>query len=357
MTRKPRLLFLHNNSGSKFYRAVSQLKELQSMGWEIILEPHNTENVLEKIDWSDIVIFEMILSNELIKYARKKGKKVIYECDDLVHKVPKGHYEYEGLKGWKGVKIYFQFINIVRKCDGFISTCKELDKKYGRFCKNHIVFKNYCDLAHWLKEYKENKTDRVRILWGGSNSHEPDLEFIKPVMEKLMKNYPQVQFIYAGCGGIKTTDKQAEFVYGKDLFEGLPDNRESMLAVPSNVWPYILASEMADIGIAPLIEHEFNKAKSQCKYLEYGINKIPGVYSDWFYTDVIHGKTGYLAKSTDEFYNYLEKLVLDKDLRKQMSEDAYQDVIENYDIRSFIGEWTGFVEKITTSKSSVNRSI
>lgn len=345
-TRKYKILALHNNTGSRFYRLIPQLKEMQAQGHEVMLEPHNAENIYEKIDWADLIIFEMILSDELVKYAKSKGKKLVYECDDLIHRVPKGHYEYERLKGFGGIKVYFQLRKMLKKCDGFISTCKELDKKYGKFCKKHIVFKNYCDLPHWLKEHKENKTDRIRILWAGSTSHSPDLEMIKPVMDRIMKEYPQVQFIYIGHGGIKTTDKQAEFVYGKDIFDGLPDNRESMLPVPPNVWPYILASEMADIGIAPLVKHEFNRAKSQCKYLEYGINKIPAVYSEWFYKDVKHGQTGFLAKDNNEFYHYLKLLIEEKEFRRDMGEHAYEDVIKNHDMRNYVGQWVSFIDKI-----------
>lgn len=343
-----KILFLHNNSGSRYYRGVPQMRQLQQLGHKVLFEPHDAENLVGKIEWCDIVIFEMIFSQPLIDLAKQLKKKIIFEIDDLIHIVPKDHYSYKETGGFKNrIKWWWRMYRIFRLCDLIITTNKELARKYGWLAKRSFVFRNFLDIPHWLKEYHQNTTDRIRILWAGSTSHTPDLKMIEPVMKKILEKYPQVQFTYIGHGGIKSQDPLAQFVYGKDLFTTLPDNqREAMLSYPPNVWPYILATLQADIAIAPLEKNEFNRYKSTCKYLEYSVNKIPAVYSKWFYQkDVKHGYNGLLADTPEEWYLNLQLLIENVKIRKQIGENAFKEVLDKDDIRKYIDNWADEVLK------------
>ena len=101
----------------------------------------------------------------------------------------------------------------------------------------------------------------------------------------------------------------------------------------------------ADIAIAPLENNYFNKFKSQCKYLEYSINKIPAVYSDWFYGHKGKNKALF-ANTKEEWIERLERLIKSKDLRKYKGEQAYQDVIKNHQIENKLSNWQNFIENI-----------
>jgi glycosyltransferase involved in cell wall biosynthesis len=237
-------------------------------------------------------------------------------------------------------------------CDAFITTTPELNEIYGKFFKHRLVFPNYLDLSHWLKEHKSNTTDKVRILWAGSTSHTGDLQMIKPVLDKVLRKYEkEAKFIYVGTGGIKTDDLNAKFIYGEDLFKDLPDNRESMLPMIGNYWAYILSSLQADIAIAPLENNYFNKFKSTCKALEYGINRIPAVYSAWHYKKaVLNDFTGFLAETEDDWMTALSHLIENPAKRRWMGENAYKQTINNHDILKYLKDWQGFVEKIYAIK-------
>lgn len=335
---------VHNNTASRYYRLVPQLKHMQEQGHKVILEPHNDKHMGEHINWADVIIFQMALTRPYIKIAKKLGKKVIFECDDLIHIVPPTHYNYKDTRGIKNRANWWKRIyGTMSLCDGFIATNDELIKKYGWMAKKKLMYPNYCDLSHWLKPYKPNTTDRIRLLWAGSTSHTGDLQMIKPVLNKILTKYPQVQFIYIGTGGIKTQDLNAQFIYGKDLFEGLPDNRESILAMTGNLYPYTLAGLQADIAIAPLENNYFNKFKSQCKYLEYSINKIPAIHSGWFYEGC---DKAVLADTENEWVDALSMLIESKRLRSKIGKGAYEDVINNHNIDNKLSDWQAFVENI-----------
>ena len=353
-----KILALHNNTGSRFYRLIPQLKHMQEQGHEVRLEAHNIPHIDQAIAWSDVVLFQMVFSEDTVDVCRRMGKKVVFECDDLIHKTHKDHYSYDETKGWKGIRFYYRVWRVLRKCDGFISTNKNLDKAYGWMAKRSLVFPNYLSLEHWLKEPKKNlATDRIRILWAGSTSHTVDLHFVQPIIKAILTRYPQVQFIYVGHGGIPTDDLYARFLYGDDIFTDLPKHRrESILGVPPNVWSYRLASMQADIAIAPLIPIEFNRYKSQCKYLEYAVNGIPAVYSKWFYTDVkdynvpiqyrTHDATGILADTPEEWIAALSLLIENATLRRRIGENARKEAIEKYNIAHYLPKWQHFLESI-----------
>ena len=361
---KLKILALHTNTGSRFYRIVPQLKWMQKQGHEVMLEKHDVKHLDQLIDWSDIVVLQMVFSAELVRDIKAKGKKVIFECDDLIHKTHKLHYSYEETKGlWNQAKWIWRIWRVLRICDGFIVSTPELKKVYGWMARRTFVFPNYMELEHWLKEQKKNTSGRVRIVWSGSTSHTGDLHWVKPIIAAVLKKYPHVQFIYSGHGGVPTDDLYARFVYGEDIFEGIPkEQRESILPTSARVFPYLLASFLADIAIAPLEKNYFNKFKTQCKYLEYGINGLPGVYSKWFYTDVKHasvstspinghavmtkGATGILADTPEEWIAALSLLIESATLRVHIGENARQEVIRKYNFANHAHRWQGFVERI-----------
>lgn len=343
-----KLLAIDNNTGSRFYRLIPMLKYMERMGHQVDMIAHNDPQFDARVAWSDVVVLQMVFAPETVQDIKAMGKKVIFECDDLIHTVPKTHYNYEDTRGFGKFKWYWRIFKTLRQCDGFISTNKYLNRVYGWMAKDSLIFPNYSDLSHWMKEPKKNlNPDKIRLLWAGSTSHVGDLLWARPILETIIKKYPQVQFVYIGMGGASTDDLYAQFIYGEDFFSYLPqDRRESILPVFPHVWPYILSSLQADIAIAPLEKNYFNKFKSQCKYLEYSLSGIPGVYSAWHYKDVKDGVTGFVANTVDEWIAKLSTLIEGGILRAEMSKAAREDVINNHDITKHLSMWQKFVEDI-----------
>jgi glycosyltransferase involved in cell wall biosynthesis len=343
-----RILGIHTNTGSRIYRITPELKWMQQQGHEVRLERHNDPYLDQYIEWADAIVFQLIFDVERAKKARAAGKAVFFECDDLMHKTHEKHYAFEETRRFSDrLKWWWRVFRMLRAADGFICTTEELRRTYGWMARKTLVFGNYLDLPFWLKPKKTNPSDRIRLLWAGSTSHTGDLEWVRPIIAAILEKYPQVQFMYIGHGGVPTDDLYARFIYGEDIFEGLPrDRRESMLAAPPTVWPYVLGGLEADIAIAPLERNYFNRFKSQCKY------GIPGVYAKWFYTDVRDWRhtgqpelsTGLLADSPQEWIDALSLLIEDATLRHKIGDNARREAIEKYDFRLHAKRWQGFVE-------------
>jgi glycosyltransferase involved in cell wall biosynthesis len=84
-------------------------------------------------------------------------------------------------------------------------------------------------------------------------------------------------------------------------FEGLKNVHIADRGVPINRYAAFAASFGFDIGIAPLVDCNFNRSKSNLRWLEYSALKIPTVATDisHFRQTVRNGEDGFLIKNND----------------------------------------------------------
>ena len=88
-----------------------------------------------------------------------------------------------------------------------------------------------------------------------------------------------------------------------------------------------------DIGIAPLQNDLFNNAKTNNKYREYGMLKIPSIYSnvEAYTSCVTHNINGVLVDNTEEaWYTAIKDLILNSEKREYIKTNAYNDVYKKY---------------------------
>ena len=104
---------------------------------------------------------------------------------------------------------------------------------------------------------------------------------------------------------------------------------------------WIAARANWDIGIIPLVNTEFNKCKSELKYIEFTALGVPIVASDVdAYKDTIEeGVTGFLANNEDEWVNKLSMLIEDPKLRNGILNNAREDILKNYNLKSRAKQW------------------
>ncbi|MBN2134869.1 MAG: glycosyltransferase family 4 protein, partial [Acidobacteria bacterium] len=90
---------------------------------------------------------------------------------------------------------------------------------------------------------------------------------------------------------------------------------------------------MMDIGIMPLPDDEFTRAKGGYKLYLYMAGAIPCVASPVGINSSIirNNENGFLASSEEEWIDALEKLLSDRELRKRLGENGRKDAISKYD--------------------------
>ena len=92
---------------------------------------------------------------------------------------------------------------------------------------------------------------------------------------------------------------------------------------------YVEELHSSDIALLPLNDTEFNRAKSDLKFIEAAgngaaVHAAPTVYA----ATVRDGETGLIYHSPKEFAQKLDLLIRRADLRRRLAENAYRYVAE-----------------------------
>jgi len=343
-------LFLMNSTGTFLWRVNPIAGALTKEGHQVVtlnLNQLSQENVDLIMEWADVLTFQMVCAKDLIDRAKARGIYTIFDSDDLIEEVPPQHPQYKTTKKRKYQQDFRYMLKNVDLITVSTDTLYEKYKKFGEIVK----LENYLPDG-WERPHSENNT--LRIGWAGGMSHQEDLDFIAPVIKRIIEKNPQVKFVYTGGGGWNTGNPDTIWKFGKDFFDGVPTTRrEYCTGAKPELWPDRLNTMHLDIALAPLDENNFSKCKSQIKYYEYGINHWPGVYQDFLYKNVKHGETGYLAGTPDEWEAYIQKLIDDPALRRDMGERAYRDIKNNYSYSGHRDEWLGIYQ--TAAERSKHR--
>jgi len=287
---------------------------------------------------TNIVIGQMWMNDRAASFVKSKGAKFVYEADDIMIGVNDlGRANLMDMTKYTDISI-----ETYKKADMITTTTPQLADHYRQYNDNVVVLPNYMDFMWWGEPLNIKNYNQIRIGWMGSITHKEDLEMVEPVIQVITEKFPQVKFIYCGYGGKK-------MLYGDELFLNVEQNRkEYYQGVSLEYWPAKSKTLGMDIGIAPLVDDKFNAGKSPIKYFEYAANGVPGVFSDTvvYHHVVKHGKTGYLAKTVDDWIKYLSKLITDDKFRHKMREKAYLDVINNYNLGDHYQEWINAYQSI-----------
>lgn len=180
-----------------------------------------------------------------------------------------------------------------------------------------------------------DETDEVRIGFAGSPSRMDDLEIVRPLIGPVLLKFPNVVFEFAGIlpRDIKPSDRVRLFPYNNQYNEFIQFQAKRNWA----------------IGLAPLIDNESNRCKTNNKYREYSACKIVGIYSDIppYQSSVIHDVTGLLVKNTPEsWFKAISELVASPDKRIKLMQRSNVDVQKRYCVERVSEVWARNIEII-----------
>jgi GT2 family glycosyltransferase/glycosyltransferase involved in cell wall biosynthesis len=159
----------------------------------------------------------------------------------------------------------------------------------------------------------------LQIVYVGSSTHAGDLALLRPVLAALDREHP---------GRFELN------VVGVEP-AGADQGWYRRVPVPDDCKPYprfvawLRARRPSwDVAVAPLRDDEFNRFKSDLKYLEYGALGLPAMYSDREpYSSVRDGVTGLkLGDDVSEWVEALTGLAGSLELRDQLADNAFREV-------------------------------
>lgn len=288
-------------------------------------------------------------------YTRDKmGKKVIIDCDDNFLDVLDSHPLYDKLKGGKRDRAFM--ITILSFADVITVSTEPLKQRFRKHFKEVqglekkiVVLPNMNDIKDWNYPLASKNEDKIVVGYAGSNSHQEDLKMFIPELMKIMRKYKNVYF--ESIGSISKKDLH--------LFNEFTSDEMNRCDLLPATWTYkeypeMLATLKWDIAVAPLQDNLFTRCKSHIKYLEMSALKLPTICSRVYpyFMDikgrkvVEDGKNGLLVMP-DGWFGALEDLILNKDKRIKLGEEAYKHIVADwqYDLSSVIDDILDFGSK------------
>lgn len=333
-------------NGCFFTRIHVPFLELKERGHKMeygILGKMEEEKALRE---NDIVVFTRVYQQDPFKFlykAKARGKKIVYEIDDNVWAIPPVNPA-QPIFNQKVVQAMVE--GLLEEADLVTTTTEHLKKILSKFNKNVAVCPNAINFNHFRERSKSN--ERLRIGWSGSITHYDDLLLILDVIIDLQKKY-DFDFVVQGiCSHPLLSEfytygffrkenwfPQLNEFFDKGLkvaekFKQIKNFHHIPFYVPE-LYPKILRELDLDIGLCPLVDNEFNRAKSCIKFYEYC-----GVGTTTIASNVLPYKeeVNYLANNTyKDWYKKLEKLIIDEKFRENLLNEQRKFVSQNRDIK------------------------
>ena len=244
-------------------------------------------------------------------------KRIIYDFDDAIWLTDRSNESiiWQILKWRKKVKSICRWSHKVSCGNNYLCN-------FAKQINNNVVLNPTTidtDGLHNIKRYNQTKPSKVPLLigWTGSHSTLKYLTEIESILARLENQFSEFEFWV------------------------IADRPPGMKLRSLRFKPWSLETEISDlaqidIGIMPLPDDEWAKGKCGFKALQCMALEIPTIVSQvGVNCEIIqHEVNGFFASNSDEWMTYLEKLILDKELREKIGIKGRETVIDHYSVAS-----------------------
>lgn len=333
------LFVVRDKGGCGYYRCYQPASFLRTRGLMNTIVDFK-ETTPEHIMQADIVIFQEAgspKSIEAMKFAKDNKKPVVIEMDDEVRTI--SPHNIGGYGAWNPGTLYiYRFIQQIIAADAVIVSTPQLAREYFPYNSKIFVLPNFLNENKWSNNLTKKQDGYIRIGWAGGNAHLDDLRLISKVIEKIVKEYKgKVKFETMGMVKHELGDTFSALEEFHDTCPKCNYQGESITWTGESLenYPMVLASHGWDIAVAPIVNTSFNCAKSDLKLKEYSATGFPIVASAVtpYIEAAENGCDVLLAKTFNEWYNYIKELIDNPDRRKQMVDNN-----KNWVSKKWIGD-------------------
>lgn len=343
------------------YRLRLPLKHLKEHGWEYNLhgkdftkyvyngkQPKDSEAV--KKAWREYIVqYDAVITKPidnplacalLIDSCKRTKTPLIVDLDDNFMEVTPDQPAYK--KGYNpGGENQAIVMSLCSMADAlFCSTQPLADymktfifKKWGEI-KPTYVLPNSVEM-----DWPEQKGYVKEIGWFGSVTHDDDIKLALDGLYEFLKEHEEYSISFVGGFTEKNFKKKfnpptwfkkrAKFHPGTSGYEGFKE---------------LIAEQKWEIGIAPLVDTEFNRAKSNIKWIENSMIGVPVLASNVYpYANTIEdGVDGFIMKGS--WKESIER-VLEAD-RKKIVKNAQSKIHTKYNIKKNAKKWADALSSV-----------
>lgn len=268
---------------------------------------------------TDIIFIARIFNIDYLKkiysYAVDNRVPILFETDDLLL------FDRRSDKRAENFEMLSRYL---AKASGIVTSTQYLADELKKYNSRVFLFPNLLDPAIWNmeNEKKRNNTEKLNICCIGTGIMPENLRLIVPAIEYCDKVYGS-DIVFHLWGNQKYVERNIRELKNVKLIEG---------KVPYTKFAGQLQESSFDMAVVPLNDSHFNSAKSNIKYLEYGISGIPALFSRVGPYELLPDGQGcvIVENDPDDWRDRLVGLIDNEALRHRLSDHAFEDVRDNY---------------------------
>jgi hypothetical protein len=338
---KKKVIYIYDEADhSTFrYRVLNLVEIYQDFeDWEIHLfflqELQHIINLVEEIDLLILVRTSWTPELEvLLNKVKSKNIKIGYDIDDLLFEENHAKHlvkiDYQSSSNSQKNLLFgyvWRKVIIAKLADFFITTNDFLGAKIKEYF-NKEVFIIYNSLNSTQIEYSKyldskykatDKNTKYLGYFSGSSTHNQDFSLISQSLLDLLDKYENVALLVGG------------FIQLSSEFDKY---RERIVKIPYvNFVTQLYYIRKVYINLIPLVENDFTNCKSELKYFESAILKIPSIASPTFVYSSINKRNfkNILLANQGEWTQSIEQLLTNANLYSEVSENALIDSMQYY---------------------------
>lgn len=271
----------------------------------------------------------------IMREAKLLGKPVLVDLDDWLPDVPAESPDaafFRSRPGRETIRL------ALRTADGVTTSTPILAERCASVGARSHVLPNVITRSQF--ERHPHCDLPVTIAFCGSASHTYDVALVRPALQHLLQHCPKdVRIITVGCPIPE--------------LQGLV-NYSHYPSVAATDYPRFLSTLRIDIGLAPLHDTPFNRAKSDIKHLEYAATGAATIASDVApYRAGVGQERGVLVSpnTPEAWFAAILRLVDEPHLRQQLATNAHKWVCNERSIEATAGNWTALFREYADKRS------
>ncbi|HMJ32535.1 MAG TPA: hypothetical protein VK501_01360 [Baekduia sp.] len=322
-----------------WYRGVYPLEAMARRGHEIVWPQNDTGHpVVRELGSCDAVFVyrrhEQALRDILAGLAAR-GVGIVWDNDDDLSAIPKDSPWFKEVGALRGQKRFSDTVRLAKLAHVVTVTTEGVGARYAgagvqevRVIDNHLQHKT---------SRRRRKHDGIVVGWIAGTEHRVDARLLRlgEVLRALQEVHPELR---VECVGV---DLQLPERYRHRAglhFERLPDVMTTF-----------------DIGLAPLADVPFNRARSSIKVKEYAASQVPWLASPRAAYQGLGERQGGRLVDDEHWFTALDALIRDGKARKRLSR-AGKSWAKTQTVEVVADRWeAAFVEASTRARDAARR--
>jgi len=274
----------------------------------------------------------------LIAEARRIGTPVLVDMDDWLLERPDS---FDALQ-WVGTRASRETMRAAMLgATAVTASTATIAERSTALGARAIVVANAVDCRQFVRRPRGDDDGTLTIAFCGTIAHRDDVPLIAPALARLLREREgRIHVVTVACPIPE--------------LQGLPGYTHHDF-VPATDYPRFLSDLRIDIGLAPLYDTSFNRARSDIKYLEYAATGAATIASAILpYQDSVRPDRGMLvADNTPETWECaIRALVDDPASRRQLADSAYSWVRRERSIEATAHTWLDIFDQFAVPRTN-----